>query len=50
MLEGQAMGVHLIASTAIEMATSRRHAPTPLSAITARRMGTKQCHAQPRRV
>jgi hypothetical protein len=40
---------HLIASIAIEMDTSRRPAPTLLSAITAKRMGTGPWHAQLRK-
>jgi hypothetical protein len=40
---------HLIASIAIEMDTSRRPAPTLLSAITAKRMGIGPWHAQLRK-
>jgi hypothetical protein len=49
MLEEWGMEIHLIASTTTEMDTSRRHAPTPPSAITVGRMAIEPCHAQPRR-
>jgi hypothetical protein len=49
MLEEWGVEVHLTTSIAIEMVISRIHAPTSLSATTARRMTIEPCHAHPKR-